>query len=144
MRMQPDFEKANEIYFRLGIIYKQQQKYQQSLEVGYLQRYNHHRKHDTDQLYLVFPIHCLRSTNPIDRGRYLVPNWSRPRATKRCKLEIIASCVKLISNEVTVRQCEIGISTCAGPRSESCKGPSAAWLVASPTKQQLQQPRASY
>ena|SRR6266536_780683 len=33
MRMQPDFGKANEIYFRLGIIYKQQQKYQQSLEV---------------------------------------------------------------------------------------------------------------
>lgn len=32
--MQPDFEKANEIYFRLGIIYKQQSKYQQSLEVG--------------------------------------------------------------------------------------------------------------
>ncbi|KAK4935282.1 glucose repression mediator protein [Elasticomyces elasticus] len=32
MRMQPDFEKANEIYFRLGIIYKQQQKFQQSLE----------------------------------------------------------------------------------------------------------------
>lgn len=31
--MQPDFEKANEIYFRLGIIYKQQQKYDQSLEV---------------------------------------------------------------------------------------------------------------
>jgi glucose repression mediator protein len=39
MRMQPDFEKANEIYFRLGIIYKQQSKYQQSLEVGVL---NHH------------------------------------------------------------------------------------------------------
>lgn len=33
MHMQPDFEKANEIYFRLGIIYKQQQKYHQSLEV---------------------------------------------------------------------------------------------------------------
>lgn len=33
MSMQPDFEKANEIYFRLGIIYKQQQKYHQSLEV---------------------------------------------------------------------------------------------------------------
>ena len=30
--MQPDFEKANEIYFRLGIIYKQQSKYNQSLE----------------------------------------------------------------------------------------------------------------
>jgi general transcriptional corepressor CYC8 len=33
MQMQPDFEKANEIYFRLGIIYKQQSKYGQSLEV---------------------------------------------------------------------------------------------------------------
>lgn len=33
MHMQPDFEKANEIYFRLGIIYKQQQKYEQSLDV---------------------------------------------------------------------------------------------------------------
>ena len=32
MRMEPNFEKANEIYFRLGIIYKQQQKFQQSLE----------------------------------------------------------------------------------------------------------------
>lgn len=35
MRMQPDFEKANEIYFRLGIIYKQQQKFQQSLEASH-------------------------------------------------------------------------------------------------------------
>lgn len=34
MQIQPDFEKANEIYFRLGIIYKQQQKYPQSLEVS--------------------------------------------------------------------------------------------------------------
>lgn len=34
MRMDPHFEKANEIYFRLGIIYKQQQKYPQSLEVN--------------------------------------------------------------------------------------------------------------
>ena len=33
MQIQPDFEKANEIYFRLGIIYKQQSKFQQSLEV---------------------------------------------------------------------------------------------------------------
>ncbi|QIW97335.1 hypothetical protein AMS68_002853 [Peltaster fructicola] len=32
MRMDPRFEKANEIYFRLGIIYKQQQKFTQSLE----------------------------------------------------------------------------------------------------------------
>ena len=34
MRMAPDFEKANEVYFRLGIIYKQQQKYTESLEVS--------------------------------------------------------------------------------------------------------------
>ncbi len=33
MKMQPDFDKAHEIYFRLGIIYKQQQKYNESLEV---------------------------------------------------------------------------------------------------------------
>ncbi|KAJ6260280.1 hypothetical protein Dda_4505 [Drechslerella dactyloides] len=32
MKMDPHFEKANEIYFRLGIIYKQQQKFQQSLD----------------------------------------------------------------------------------------------------------------
>ncbi|KAF1808546.1 TPR-like protein [Eremomyces bilateralis CBS 781.70] len=32
MRMDPTFEKANEIYFRLGIIYKQQQKYPASLD----------------------------------------------------------------------------------------------------------------
>ncbi|BFZ64416.1 glucose repression mediator protein [Saitoella coloradoensis] len=32
MRMDPNFDKANEIYFRLGIIYKQQQRYPQSLE----------------------------------------------------------------------------------------------------------------
>lgn len=31
--MAPEFEKSNEIYFRLGIIYKQQQKYRESLEV---------------------------------------------------------------------------------------------------------------
>lgn len=33
MQMQPDFDKAHEIYFRLGIIYKQQSKYSRSLEV---------------------------------------------------------------------------------------------------------------
>ena len=38
--MQPDFDKANEIYFRLGIIYKQQQKYNQSLEVHRLTHLN--------------------------------------------------------------------------------------------------------
>ncbi|ORE11518.1 TPR-like protein [Rhizopus microsporus var. microsporus] len=32
LKMDPNFEKANEIYFRLGIIYKQQQKYDLSLQ----------------------------------------------------------------------------------------------------------------
>lgn len=36
MRMSPDFDKANEVYFRLGIIYKQQSKYTESLDVGIL------------------------------------------------------------------------------------------------------------
>jgi len=36
MRMDPKSDKANEIYFRLGIIYKGQQKYSQSLEVSFL------------------------------------------------------------------------------------------------------------
>jgi tetratricopeptide (TPR) repeat protein len=33
LKMDAKFEKANEIYFRLGIIYKQQQKFEQSLKV---------------------------------------------------------------------------------------------------------------
>jgi hypothetical protein len=33
-----DFEKANEIYFRLGIIYKHQKKYPASLEVSSSQK----------------------------------------------------------------------------------------------------------
>ncbi|WBW72516.1 transcriptional corepressor Ssn6 [Schizosaccharomyces osmophilus] len=33
LRMDPNFEKVNEIYFRLGIIYKQQHKFAQSLEL---------------------------------------------------------------------------------------------------------------
>lgn len=35
MQIQPDFDKANEIYFRLGIIYKQQNKFPNSLEVSF-------------------------------------------------------------------------------------------------------------
>jgi general transcriptional corepressor CYC8 len=34
--LQKSFEKGNEIYFRLGIVYKQQQKYDQSLEVFFI------------------------------------------------------------------------------------------------------------
>lgn len=35
LRMDPNFDKANEIYFRLGIIYKQRQKYTLSLDVSF-------------------------------------------------------------------------------------------------------------
>jgi len=35
IKMDPKFEKANEIYFRLGIIYKQQTKYDLSLQVNF-------------------------------------------------------------------------------------------------------------
>lgn len=76
MRMAPDFEKANEIYFRLGIIYKQQQKFNQSLEV----------RSSVSSLYVLFlltaisvlQIHCQRPPSSSYRGRYLVPDWPRP------------------------------------------------------------------
>lgn len=62
MNMQPDFEKANEIYFRLGIIYKQQQKYDQSLEVS-----NESLLHlETANLVEVLQIYCSESTKALD------------------------------------------------------------------------------
>lgn len=61
MGMQPDFEKANEIYFRLGIIYKQQAKFQQSLEVRRLGRL--FSKMDfVDGHDLVLQVYCSRSS----------------------------------------------------------------------------------
>lgn len=43
IHMDSSFEKVNEIYFRLGIIYKQQQKYDLSLQVIWgLQREKRH------------------------------------------------------------------------------------------------------
>lgn len=80
MQMEPGFEKANEIYFRLGIIYKQQQKYGQSLEVC--------RTSDSACTYafadtlLVLQVHCQFAAATVDRGRHLVPDWSRPRAAE--------------------------------------------------------------
>ena len=62
MNMQPDFEKANEIYFRLGIIYKQQQKYDQSLEVG-----NESLLHlETANLVEVLQIYCSKSAEALN------------------------------------------------------------------------------
>ena len=72
MRMDPTFEKANEIYFRLGIIYKQQHKYSQSLEV----------RLTGDITNLVLPLHHYESSETFDRGRHLVPDWTRLRTTE--------------------------------------------------------------
>jgi hypothetical protein len=110
MRMQPDFEKANEIYFRLGIIYKQQQKYQQSLEVRGIQG-SGFVTHISD-CSTVFPIHCLGATNTADRRRYLVPNWPCPRTAEGRKLSK-SFLQNYIPLTFLVRQCENGVQTCA-------------------------------
>ena len=39
-----DFDKGNEIYFRLGIIYKQQHKYSNSLDVSRSSRFSRSRR----------------------------------------------------------------------------------------------------
>lgn len=62
MHMQPDFEKANEIYFRLGIIYKQQQKYEQSLDVCDIVDLMYERANPS----LVLQIHCSKSSETFD------------------------------------------------------------------------------
>jgi hypothetical protein len=139
--MQPDFEKANEIYFRLGIIYKQQQKYQQSLEVSRLNR----------------EARVTQTANCFQCFRYIVSVPPTPLTEEDIWFQIghvheqqkdvnqlISSYSYPILTTVLVRQCKIGLPTCARPRSEACKGPPAAWLAASPAKQQLQQPGASY
>lgn len=52
LRMEPKFEKANEIYFRLGIIYKQQQKYDQSLQVSGERKGDMNMREKTCDIYL--------------------------------------------------------------------------------------------
>lgn len=83
MRMEPNFEKANEIYFRLGIIYKQQQKFQQSLEVSQLRMKV--LSCDITNNATVLPLHCHRPSQASQRGRHLVPDRSRARAAEGCK-----------------------------------------------------------
>lgn len=64
MRMEPNFEKANEIYFRLGIIYKQQQKFQQSLEVSSPR--DRPRLRTPANNVSVFPLHCDGSSQTLE------------------------------------------------------------------------------
>lgn len=82
MRMEPNFEKANEIYFRLGIIYKQQQKYQQSLEVSRCCSF--HREIKLTGL-AVLPLHRRGPAPPAERGGHLVPDRPRARTAERRK-----------------------------------------------------------
>lgn len=88
MRMQPDFEKASEVYFRLGIIYKQQQKFGQSLEVSTSCAHAHlvdDYRMLTVPYSAVLQIHCPVSAKSIDGRRHLVPDWPCLRAAERCK-----------------------------------------------------------
>lgn len=88
MAIQPDFEKANEIYFRLGIIYKQQSKFAQSLEV----RQRSHHSSPQRLLSLtsspVLQIHCEFSAWAPYPGRHLVPDRPRARTAERCKFPL--------------------------------------------------------
>ena len=88
MHMAPDFAKGTEIYFRLGIIYKQQHKYEASLEVCHTIFYA--------QLLLtmvVLSIHRKQPSSPPYGGRHLVPNWTRLRAVERCKYFDVLACL---------------------------------------------------
>ena len=81
MRMEPNFEKANEIYFRLGIIYKQQQKFNQSLDVSASAIME---RTDSDKA-LVLQVHRHQPTSSFDRRRHLVPDWTCLRAAERVR-----------------------------------------------------------
>lgn len=84
MQIQPDFEKANEIYFRLGIIYKQQSKFNQSLEVCTDSCFQtaHALKANTCAR-IVLQVHCQLSSRTLDPGGHLVPDRPCSRTTER-------------------------------------------------------------
>lgn len=64
LKMDPNFEKANEIYFRLGIIYKQQQKYDLSLQVSIVT----FKVHYGSYLSSAFVISCVIHQNHSQRS----------------------------------------------------------------------------
>lgn len=76
MKMQPDFDKAHEIYFRLGIIYKQQQKYNESLEVS-REAWSRKRPQVTDPTPAVFQVHRELAADAAHGRGYLVSDWPR-------------------------------------------------------------------
>lgn len=84
----PDFEKANEIYFRLGIIYKQQHKYPASLDVRLwpsrplLQACSLPADTRPSRPRSVLQIHPQEPATAADRRRHLVPDRPRLRAAE--------------------------------------------------------------
>jgi glucose repression mediator protein len=78
MRMEPNFEKANEIYFRLGIIYKQQQKFNQSLDVSI----GEDVRVSSFDMKPVLQVHCYQPSTPSHRRGHLVPDRSCLRAAE--------------------------------------------------------------
>ena len=67
-----DFDKANEILFRLGIIYKQQGKY-----IQILFPFNKVFCRQVQRVVVLFRSYSPQSTIPASTRRYLVPNWTR-------------------------------------------------------------------
>jgi tetratricopeptide (TPR) repeat protein len=66
LKMDPNFEKANEIYFRLGIIYKQQQKYDLSIQVSKITFKVHHDSY----LSSAFVISCVIHQSHSQRSTF--------------------------------------------------------------------------
>lgn len=104
MRMEPTFEKANEIYFRLGIIYKQQQKFAQSLEcfryivndpprplseedIWFQVGHVHEQQKDVSQGFVF--LRMLGLTKQVRRRKECVQARPRPRPESRQSLAAI-------------------------------------------------------
>src|SRR5688572_13824147 len=86
MQIQPDFEKANEIYFRLGIIYKQQSKFVQSLEVCLTCHIGRDLITDGQT---VLQVYRQFASGASHSGRHLVPDRTCSRAAEGRKLSLI-------------------------------------------------------
>lgn len=80
MRMAPTFDKANEIYFRLGIIYKQQSKFEESLQVCREQALT--LQYPCTDMSLVLQVHRQHSSYSSQSNRHLVPDRPRVRTAE--------------------------------------------------------------
>lgn len=166
MNMEPKFEKANEIYFRLGIIYKQQQKFDLSLQVWLKNRFS--AGSDLLQVtalivcvlitkfyYSVLPLHFALSSTPFDGGGYLVPDWSCVWTAEGSKF---FSVIPLFNHHrfetplnlmafihpYLVPSGQRSLRTRPQREPRSRQGPSAAWLAIPSAGSSLCQPRSGH